>query len=439
MALGDTDVEILSSSPRDTITISKTFSDSTTLIDISTSLPRSADEPAFLRPAPPYVRSHVHLLAWCIQLLPPSTSPSALPTSPKLRITVFWQWSLKGAIFATHHQQIAQLLSGFVEYVREKGDQIPLVASYGRCLEMSSTSFDRDIDKMSVEYAIIADDEGELKVDQAVKGLDELHKQKERRRLERAVEFSLPSTQGWDVKVTAKGQGEGVDVGWVVGAEGGNGRITLRVTHGKVAKTEQLVRVTVSIQRLAGGKGIKVNGEPHAVTPAEPRNPTTLSPALIDDAASIGATSVATASTSGSYHSPQIPHPITPGPSTIQVMSLLRRNYIYFTSLLQEPEAKWRHVSDSHGVTVTQLNSIDPTLTIYRAEATFVGVGVWDVFSTICTPGARMQWDKTLEDAILLDDINELSSLWHIKTKAAWPVACVPHYPSSIHATDLDT
>ncbi|KAK4699016.1 hypothetical protein P7C70_g7250, partial [Phenoliferia sp. Uapishka_3] len=36
-------------SPRDTITISRTLSDSSTLIDISTSLPRSPDEPAFLR------------------------------------------------------------------------------------------------------------------------------------------------------------------------------------------------------------------------------------------------------------------------------------------------------------------------------------------------------------------------------------------------------
>ena len=56
--------------PRDTITISRTLSDASTLIDISTSLPRSADEPAFLRPAPPYVRSSVHLLAWSLQLLP---------------------------------------------------------------------------------------------------------------------------------------------------------------------------------------------------------------------------------------------------------------------------------------------------------------------------------------------------------------------------------
>lgn len=47
-------------SPRDSISISRAFHDTTTLIDITTSLPRSADEPAYLRPSPPFVRSHVH-------------------------------------------------------------------------------------------------------------------------------------------------------------------------------------------------------------------------------------------------------------------------------------------------------------------------------------------------------------------------------------------
>jgi len=47
-------------SPRDAITIAKAYLDSSTLIDISTSLPRSPDEPAYLRPAPPFVRSHAH-------------------------------------------------------------------------------------------------------------------------------------------------------------------------------------------------------------------------------------------------------------------------------------------------------------------------------------------------------------------------------------------
>lgn len=94
-----------------------------------------------------------------------------------------------------------------------------------------------------------------------------------------------------------------------------------------------------------------------------------------------------------------------------------------FTSLLQEPEAKWKSVSESRGVAVHQLDSIDRTLVVYRAEATFIDVGVWDLFATIFSPGARVAWDKSHEDAVLLDDVNELSDLWLFKSRAAWPVA----------------
>ena len=46
-------------SPRDAVTISRSFHDPSTFLQISTSLPRSPDEPAYLRPSPPFVRSNV--------------------------------------------------------------------------------------------------------------------------------------------------------------------------------------------------------------------------------------------------------------------------------------------------------------------------------------------------------------------------------------------
>jgi len=109
--------------------------------------------------------------------------------------------------------------------------------------------------------------------------------------------------------------------------------------------------------------------------------------------------------------------------------------------LLQEPEAKWKRSeppflslmcvsdfslssiidSEARGVTIAQLDSIDPTLVVYRAEAVFVGVGLWELYSTIVSPGARVNWDKGHEDAVLLDDVNELTELWHWRTKPNWP------------------
>lgn len=481
-------------SPRDTITISRTFSDSnpsSTLIDISTSVPRSPDEePAFLRPAPPYVRSNVHLLAWCLQLVPaspnslsanssaasPSTSTSSTTGCQKLRITIFWQWSLGGAVFATHQQQIASLLASFVSFVREQGSQIPLVRGWGRGVEVSRSSWDRGQETRTCEYAVVWEEEGSEGIGVSGEaGLEALERSRERRRLERAVEFNLSAREGWDVRVTAKAVGGGaaegaVDIGWTAAAEmlassssptspnqpsspqpAGDassntpptGRLTLRLTHAPLAHHSALVRVTVALTRLAGGKVLRVNGDQLKLAIIEPRDPSRgAARALVDmdDGASIATTSTAgtgapedgspqlnssaftTASNSGGTGTPTN-RTLLPSSSSSQIQSLLRRNYIYFTSLLQEPEAKWRSISDSRGVTVTQLNSIDPTLTIYRAEATFVGVGVWDVFASVLSYGARMSWDKNLEEASLVEDVSELSELWWLKTKAAWPVA----------------
>ena len=77
---------------------------------------------------------------------------------------------------------------------------------------------------------------------------------------------------------------------------------------------------------------------------------------------------------------------------------------------------------EARGVSVSPLDSIDPTLVVYRAEATFVGISLWDLYAAITTPGARAYWDKQYEDAVLLEDVNELTELWHYKTKPAWPV-----------------
>jgi hypothetical protein len=83
--------------------------------------------------------------------------------------------------------------------------------------------------------------------------------------------------------------------------------------------------------------------------------------------------------------------------------------------------------TEARGVSITQLDSIDPTLVVYRAEATFVGVGLWDLYSAVVTPGAKIYWDKQHEDAVLLEDVNELTELWHYKTRPAWPVKYIFH------------
>ena len=54
-----------------------------------------------------------------------------------------------------------------------------------------------------------------------------------------------------------------------------------------------------------------------------------------------------------------------------------------------------------------------------------MGVGLWDLYATVVSPGARVHWDKQHEDGVLLEDMNDLTELWHFKTKPAWPVKYV--------------
>ena len=57
------------------------------------------------------------------------------------------------------------------------------------------------------------------------------------------------------------------------------------------------------------------------------------------------------------------------------------------------------------------MDSINPTLIVDRAKATFVGVGLWDLYGAVITPGPKIYWDKQHEDAVLIEDVNELTKL----------------------------
>ncbi|GAA5924753.1 hypothetical protein JCM3775_005461 [Rhodotorula graminis] len=621
-------------SPRDTITISRTFPShdgSPSLIDLATSLPRAADEPAFLRPAPPFVRANVNLMAWCFQVVPaapppvgagtyspslsasalssssPSTSPagpSAFPahlqpssssspstaqhhsSTPRLRITLFWQWNLRlsnplGPTPAPHLAHIPSLLASLVAHCRSSPSTssssssaaaaatvgaLPLLSGWGKGVEINRDEYDVGAEMRTVEYAVVADsnasastssvgasagrDEaqpanGEVEdevldedddddvsaVGGNLQGLDELARRRERRRLARSVEMTLPPLgvlfppaptradsataageqaldpggpgDGWDVRVSLTMLGGGTAAAAADAASSSSapaapsytlslsapspssslpsstsasspaldasrvpaGRLTLRLSHARLASPSALVRVSLSVQRLAGARGaVRVNGERVDVRHVEVRDVRAgagmaaggaaapapwdmpgggLAPRDDDRASVLTGTSVGEGDESGisaaaGLSAPDEAHSLVgggggssaPSPASIQIAALLRRSYIYFLSLLQEPPAKWRHVSDAQGVTVTQLLSPDPTLTIYRAEAVFVGVGVWDVFAAVVTPGVRRTWDRSVEECSLVAEegtggqgVGELSEVWWEKRKGQWPVA----------------
>ncbi|KAI0765648.1 hypothetical protein BD413DRAFT_615552 [Trametes elegans] len=445
------------SNPRDAVTISRTFNDASTLIDISTSLPRSPDEPTYLRPSPPYVRSDVSLFAWCIQRIQPT--PTEQPTkssssSPKLRITCFWQhnfrllWNLGTGM--NLGQQLGAMTVGLFKTVQHRGARVPLLTGYGNGVSVDRIRFSVDRDALTVDYSIVPEDEDHPPP--AEHSLDELHTIREIRRLTRSVEFSLPSAHGWDVQLSTKGSSEEVSqLPWTAqatraapsspGSDAGSAeqsKFVFAIKHAPLPNDHSVLKVRVTIELSGPSSGLRLNGIPQTIDELEARDPSSffISQSMFQDASSTAEksfqtqSSVATSATSTSRAStvggerPQISRTLTERSAAAEksILSRVKRNYIYFSSLLQEPEAKWKQTVEARGVSVSQLDSIDPTLVVYRAEATFVGISLWDLYAAITTPGARAYWDKLYEDAVLLEDVNELTELWHYKTKPTWPV-----------------
>ncbi|KIK93150.1 hypothetical protein PAXRUDRAFT_829255 [Paxillus rubicundulus Ve08.2h10] len=454
--------------PRDAVTISRLHQDAATIIDISTSLPRSVDEPAYLRPSPPYVRSHVALFTWCIQVIQPTpaqppTSPSdalkkrlsLVLSAPRLRITCFWQhdlravWNLGSSSSAC--QQLCTMMLGLYKTVKHRGSRIPMLAGYGYGVGIERMRFQLDRQALTVEYSVHPEEDGSEESGSTTQNLDEL---REHRRLTRSIEYLLPAFEGWDVQVSTKASSEKVEkLPWTAIAirakpppstPGGVGKLlevtAFRITHAPLPNSHSILKVCIVLELSGPSRGIRLNGLPQTIQTIEERDPGSFfaiqqqqQQQLLQDASSTAdatfqtSSSVSSVGTIGSGGTSMGQHLI--GVVTERsvaaeksILSRVKRSYIYFSSLLQEPEAKWKRTTEARGVSVTQLDSIDPTLVVYRAEATFVGLGLWDLYGALVSPGARVFWDKQHDDATLLEDVNELSELWHFKTKPAWPV-----------------
>lgn len=410
------------------------------------------------------------MFAWCIQLIaPPSESSSKSSQIPKVRITCFWQHDLK-AIWGTAKlsQNLPSMVIGLLRAVRKRGDRIPILSGWGNGVGIDTVAFNVDREALKLDYSIFGEESSaDYGIKKSTKDDFDVRVFKERKRLERSVEIVLPMSHGWDIQITTRtSTEESSQTPWTATAtrivhttlvlpeadmeppsppstssstppspsavETVNGKrelVVLRFSHPKPGE-HSILKVKIVVERSGGSNALRINGSPHAIQDSESRDPVSfsMSKELVEDASSISGLSFQTVATTETRSSSSTTQPVvrtssdrTPAAEK-SVLSLVRRNYIYFTSLLQEPEAKWRHVNESRGVTISQLDSIDPTLVVYRAEAVFVGIGVWDLLSIVKTPGAKVYWDKGFDDAVLLEDVNELTELWHHKAKAAWPV-----------------
>lgn len=280
-------------SPRDTITISKTFCDGHSLIWVSTSLPRSSNEPPHLRPAPPYVRAHMALQAFHIQCLPtPSslggTDGDVTPGTSRetLRLTCFWSWDPKGAwmVGGSLPMHLPGVLLGLVRHAKRPESRIPVLAGFGTGVVLSELALEPKRTLLECRYVVVDEaDDADAQVGHpsrplgSLEGAEALALIKERRRLFHAVEFALSPTHAWDVQITAKSSSTADDPHWTtfIGRYLGPAsppRLVLRCSHAHLGSRDDVARVSVSIERTTGTFGVRVNGVAAPIEALEPRD-----------------------------------------------------------------------------------------------------------------------------------------------------------------------
>lgn len=446
------------------------------------------DEPAYLRPAPPYVRSAIKLLAWCVQIQrapphPPATSSKASSPSDVnvLRITCFWNWNPQGtwAVGASVPQHLPALLVGLVDFVTSDRAVIPGIAGYGRQISIHELRYDPMRNMLNLDYAVVPESCSAKAGPSAVQAIDTGNV---RTQNQKSIVLEMSGTHSWDIQLQRRSSSESGDP-WKPTLSHSrydtpSKILHLHVDHQEPKHDNDLIRIHATVERTSGNPGdVWLNGTLMTITPdaikiSEQADPIAhLSPPQIEDGASVrsdysldsslvpdsvefkGRSRSATLrSFSGIdvalHRQPSMMlarnRKTARGRSPAQeksIGSLIRRNYICrwpvlcgkivtdvgglqdFTSFLQEPDAKWRQITESRGVTVHQLNSIDPTLLVHRAEAVFVGVSLLDLWAILSNFGTRMAWSKTFEKAELLEHVNEMSELWHIHHRAGKSMA----------------
>lgn len=389
-------------SPRDAVVISHIVEDSEALMYVAASLPRTTDAPSYLRPAPPYIRAHVHLLAILVRA----------PRKGRAALTGYWCIDGRGSVLGMRPTALTsylpRMLPSLASFVAQNGNRLPYIDSYGVGIALTHQCAAPDL---HVAYAVLGDVDDTPTWDRRDSNESlPVH----------SLVLRLPSAQGWNVRV--HGAPEHIllerDGAWLV----------LTLTH-EAPDPDTLEHIELDV--TAGEPGVHVNGELRVDAAVVDTNVFPKTHPLLErlrrgageakarampeaDAPAPAPESTAVAATAPT---------VARDHATSALAATVRRNYIYFASLLQEPEAKWRRHSDARGVTVTQLDSIDPTLVVYRAEATFVGLSVWDLYAALCHPSLAGKWDELTAGAAMLADLGGQSTAWHVWTRGSWSVS----------------
>jgi hypothetical protein len=259
-------------------------------------------------------------------------------------------------------QQLSTMTLSLFKTVVKRGGRVAKLSGYGNGVSIDRIRYQIDREALSVEYAIIPEEDEHTMPIEQVEGMEEVHSLREQRRLTRSIECVLPSLEGWDVLVTTKASSEDVEkLPWSANAlrtssssPSPQDQIILRITHTALPDPYSVLKVKVTIEVSAASRGIRLNGIPKQIVEAEERDPSSrfIPQTILQDIASTADLSFNTSTSVGTVNSANstsssvnvITRTLTERSAAGEksILSRVRRNYIYFSSLLQEPEAKWR-------------------------------------------------------------------------------------------------
>lgn len=269
------------------------------------------------------------------------------------------------------------MILGLYKTVERRGNRVPMLTGYGNGVSIERIRFQVDRQALTIDYAIHPEDEDAgPPTSENKQGLDELHAVREHRRLMRSIECALPSSEGWDVQITTKASSDIVEqLPWTAQAIRSSpspppsptfpGKPSdpniFRVTHAPLPDDHSILKVRVVLELSGPSSVLRLNGIPQSIQTIEERDPSSyiVAQRILQDATSSGDLSFHTVSSANTAESisesvatgsskilagSQVPRAATDRSAAMEksIISRVRRNYIYFSSLLQEPEAKWK-------------------------------------------------------------------------------------------------
>jgi len=258
------------------------------------------------------------------------------------------------------------MVLGLFKTVLKRGTRVPYLCSFGEGIAVERVRYQVDRQALTVNYALVP---------------SEGNPEHQRSGASSVVEYILPSLEGWDLQLSIKASSQEVEkLSWVeralrrsivVDSDGHAEIVLLRVMHEPLRGDHEVLKARLIIEVSSASRGIRLNGVLQRVEDEHEERQrledqvqegeeeilkdvesaagvsiiTTSSAATGRSVSSVTSAGSGTTLTGGSSSGMNAtlgrPGERTPAAEK-SVLSRVRRNYIYFSSLLQEPEAKWR-------------------------------------------------------------------------------------------------